>query len=185
MRDKPNKIHYVLVISLFSCVFLVGCKDKVVDASDIAVKAGSRLKINCMNDSKSTLHDVEGIPILVLCRSSKDLNNLQMLDDEIFDSMLSKDLNYRAVRNEIFVVIPISPLSNCKVDFIPQNSNDFGWLSNDWLGGFHSVCDSEVYDMAGRQLKPGRYSPTKFPKFIGNLTVPDYKYISETEIEFN
>ena len=172
-------------IIVFSLI-VVGCTQNASNIAPLTISPGTRLNIDCRANVRVSPHDVQGVPIFVLCRSNDDLDNLKKLNDEVFDAALLEPLteNYRAVRSHIFVVIAVSPRSRCKVDFVPRTNNRHSWPASHWLGGFYSPCDSEVFDMAGRQLKPGRYSPTKFPKFMGNLVVPKYRFVSETEVEF-
>lgn len=69
----------------------------------------------------------------------------------------------------MIALVAISPYSKCTVQYVPSGSNDHGWRSDAWLGGFHSLCGSDVYDLAGRQIRPGPFSPTSFPENVGDL----------------
>lgn len=169
--------------TVLTCVSIFGCmQDR--EAAPLAVSLGARLKIDCQS-AKASIRDIDGMPIAVVCRDDNDIANLRKLDNEVFANGQEQfAIEYRAVRPDIFVVIPIAPDSRCAVDFVPRMNNALGWDDSRWLGGFHSRCHGEVYDLAGRQLRPGPYSPTKFPKFTGNLVVPKYRFVSDTEIEF-
>jgi len=143
---------------------------------------GLRLTVDCSGERKYSTVVVDDYPIAVLCRSQEDLNALKQLDKQVF-SPENEEPNgrFRSVRKDVFIALGVNFHGGCTVDFVPRGNK---WPEASWLGGFHSLCHGEVFDMAGRQIKPGKFSPTKVPKFVGKLIVPKYRYISENEIEF-
>jgi len=147
---------------------------------------GARLSIDCASEEKVTQLYVDGVPLFVLCRSEEDLNTLEQLDNYVYEPDVKsvEERQFRAERRDVFIVIGISPYTRCTVQFEPKGSNEWSWSDVDWPGGFYSLCHGEVFDMAGRQIKPGKFSPTDFPGFIGNLVVPEYRFVSDTEVEF-
>jgi len=148
----------------------------------VTLNPGSRLTIDCGREQKYSTVIVDAYPIAVLCRNPKDLEILERLDGEVFSpENEGRYGRYRSVRKDVFIAVGINFHGGCTVDFVPRGTK---WPEMRWLGGFHSVCRGEVFDMAGRQIKPSKFSPTKIPKFVGNLFVPKYRYISENEIEF-
>ena len=169
---------------LLICAIISSCDGDKFSSWPMEITSGTRLNINCETSKEFSSHLIEGVPIVVLCRTKQDLLNLQKLNDEVFDRDI-KDRwteNVPAQDSNVFIVIPVTERFRCQLEFVPDSG--FNQQDSLWFGGFHCPCSSAVFDMAGRQIKPGAYSPSKFPTFIGNLSVPKYRKISKYEVEF-
>ncbi len=192
MRTAPRSLAAIAlsikVIAPFVIIVIIGMiVNQEIRANEASYNlAKARLNFDCTGDHRVTSHPIRKTPILVICRDKTDMENLKRLDEHVFDKGLDEfhGAMYRAVRDDVFVVIPVSPYMRCLVDYVPRTGNARGWSPDRWFGGFWSLCSSVTFDLAGRQLKPGRFSPPMFPKFVGNLPVPKYRLLSNTEIEF-
>lgn len=80
---------------------------------------------------------------------------------------------YRALRNEYFVVISICTHLGCVPTFRPEVAP--ADLGSDWPGGYFCPCHGSRFDLAGRV-----YRGVPAPK---NLEVPPYRFLSDTRIE--
>ena len=125
---------------------------------------------------------VDGKPVTVVMISKSDIDGLRELTSHVFKVSENKPLELEDGRI-VTAVVPISPYSSCKVEYVPRGQNKLQWTEGQWLGGYHSPCHSEVFDLLGRQIEPGPLSPTGFPKVVGNLPFPKIRQLSETRIE--
>lgn len=121
-------------------------------------------------------------PVWVVHRSKAALNELPKNNNRLRDpdskepqqpdNMPHFDPISRAVRPELFVVVPICTHLGC----IPQLRPTPGApdLGASWPGGFFCPCHGSRYDTAGRVYK-GVPAPL-------NLEVPPYHYVTETRV---
>lgn len=187
MTSTQNHSKKLLIKSCLASVFfgfsVTACSTDTLSPWPPEITSGSRLSVDCDSDGKVSQHHVSGVPVLVVCRGEDDLERLEQLDDYVFQPGPIKGDNrqFRSVRQDVFIAVGISPHSRCTLEFVPEDGK---WTEIGWPGGFHSLCRGEVFDMAGRQIKPGPFSPTNFQNFIGNLFVPEYRFVSDTEVEF-
>ncbi len=161
--------------------FLVAaCAETASEFPALEIPSGSTVEVECSGDRKARLHHISNIPVYIVCRDEADLQNLALLNVQVFDAEDPVG-KYRSERLSVFVAIGVSPGSRCSIEFIPTGGK---WRDQKWFGGFYSACNGETYDLAGRQIQPGPYSPNDFPKYLGNLIVPKYRYVAENIIEF-
>ncbi len=181
----PSIISGLIITACFSC-------DPSSSNWPPEAPVGARLKIDCSNNKHYSV-DVSWQRILVVCRSQADIERLGRLNSEVYEPDLksSLDKSYRAVRSDVFIAFDVGPYTRCSpLIFVPEgrlerpvNSPMPGKFDYS-PGMFHSPCLEGSFDMAGRQFKPGRFASMGVQHFIGNLAVPKYRYVSDTEIEF-
>lgn len=179
-------MQYRIMKLAFLCVMCTGAACTSTDYGVLEIPAGQKLSIDCNADLKATVHHVRDMPVYVVCRDDADILALEKVSESVYrrGNDQNPDAGYRAVRKHIFVAIAVSPGTRCLVEYVPHGRNKHGWDASTWYGGFYSPCESEVFDMAGRLIMPGKYSPTNYPKDTGDLVVPPYKFLSDAEIEF-
>ena len=170
----------IYLLLLFPCMIISACSDGVSYSPwPPGISPGHVLKINCDGDSSYSVADIDGWPIVVVCRSPQDIERLDNLNDKVLDPEAGNKPGrwLRSARDDVFVVIGVSPYSRCTVKIVPEGSLSY---APDWPGGFIDPCRDAAWDMAGRQIK----APSGYSKFVGNLTVPKYSFISDTAIKF-
>jgi ubiquinol-cytochrome c reductase iron-sulfur subunit len=120
----------------------------------------------------------DGQPIVVYRRTPKDIENLHVLDQEVIPQRAESPTlgRLRSKRAGIFVAIMVSPYSSCKVTFRPSGAPLSGVPNKEWLGGFVCPCTDIPYDLAGRTIKPGRFSPSDWSRPTEYLRVPPHHY---------
>lgn len=119
-------------------------------------------------------------PVIVYRRTEEDLKALMLLTNEVFPS--TKDSvhispTYRSKDPNYFVAIFVSPYSECTLKFVPKNDQRFVRTGKKWLGGFLDICREIPYDLAGRPIKPGIYSPNNYSEPTAALDIPPYTII--------
>ena len=80
---------------------------------------------------------------------------------------------FRAIKDECFVVIGICTHLGCVPTFRPELAPED--LGPDWPGGYYCPCHGSRFDFAGRVYK-NVPAPT-------NLVVPPYRWLSESVVE--
>ncbi len=118
-----------------------------------------------------------GQPIFLVRRTHEELQSLDLVtsllrDPDSKESIQPEyaDNTHRSIQPNIAVLIGICTHLGC----VPLYKPEAGSIEPSWEGGFFCPCHGSKYDMAGRVYK-GVPAPT-------NLTVPPYKYLSETII---
>jgi len=137
-----------------------------VDISDI--EPGGRL-----------IEKWQGKPVWILRRTDEMLKDISTLNDDVSDPKSDESAQpeyakneYRALKEEFFVVIGICTHLGCSPNFVLKE--DGANISTDWKGGFFCPCHGSRFDFAGRVFK-GVPAPR-------NLVIPPYKFISPTRL---
>ena len=137
-----------------------------VDISDI--EPGGRL-----------IEKWQGKPVWILRRTDEMLKDISTLNDDVSDPKSDESAQpeyakneYRALKEEFFVVIGICTHLGCSPNFVLKG--DGANISTDWKGGFFCPCHGSRFDFAGRVFK-GVPAPR-------NLVIPPYKFISPTRL---
>jgi len=115
----------------------------------------------------------------VINRTPEMLAMLPKLDGRVADPKSEVDHQpayckneNRSIKPEIFVAVGICTHLGCSPTFRPDIAP--ADLGPEWLGGFFCPCHQSKFDLAARVYK-GVPAPT-------NLTIPPYKYLSDTRI---
>ena len=143
--------------------------------------AGAPVKadISKLEPGQMVIIEWRGKPVFVVRRTEETLANLSKRDDALRDpnceegeqpEYVSKE--HRSIKPEYLVLTGICTHLGCSPKFRPELAPED--LGAEWLGGFFCPCHGSRFDLAGRVFK-GVPAPT-------NLTVPPYKYISDTTI---
>jgi Rieske Fe-S protein len=182
-RENYSFIWIGRLLVLLTALASTAC---VSDASTSTKSDITRVEVHCTGARQPVEVTHKGKPITIVCRGNVELEGLAALNEHVFSQDTSglASENFRAVQPGIFVVYSISPYSKCRLEFVSRSKNSKGWSENNWPGGFHSPCHSETFDLAGRQIKPGRYSPTSYPNFVGNLEIPKYRIENGNQVVF-
>ena len=137
-----------------------------VDISDI--EPGGRL-----------IEKWQGNPVWILRRTDEMLKDISTLNDDVSDPKSDESAQpeyakneYRALKEEFFVVIGICTHLGCSPNFVLKEDGEN--ISTDWKGGFFCPCHGSRFDFAGRVFK-GVPAPR-------NLVIPPYKFISPTRL---
>ncbi len=137
-----------------------------VDISDI--EPGGRL-----------IEKWQGKPVWILRRTDEMLKDISTLNDDVSDPKSDESAQpeyakneYRALKEEFFVVIGICTHLGCSPNFVLKEDGEN--ISTDWKGGFFCPCHGSRFDFAGRVFK-GVPAPR-------NLVIPPYKFISPTRL---
>jgi ubiquinol-cytochrome c reductase iron-sulfur subunit len=120
-----------------------------------------------------------GQPIWVLRRTEEMLATLAKLEPLLRDPNSDHSIQpescknrYRSLKPEVFVAVGICTHLGCSPSYRPEVAPPD--LGKRWLGGFFCPCHGSRFDLAGRVYKKVP-APT-------NLTVPPYRYLTETRI---
>ena len=124
-----------------------------------------------------------GQPVWVLRRTPQMLARLHQPalrerlrdpDSEVASQQPAYAANeFRAIKDECFVVIAICTHLGCVPTFRPELAPED--LGPDWPGGYFCPCHGSKFDFAGRVYK-NVPAPT-------NLVVPPYRWLSESVVE--
>lgn len=160
-------------------VFLVGCHTATSARVDIRnLQPGDLIKVEVKSEMKV---------VYIVRRTQTDLKNLATLTEHVYtDEELGRPAPrlgvYRSLRPDIFVVAGESPYTRCTLSYMPGPGKGRSGPDALWFGGFYSSCHDEVFDLAGRQVKPYRQKSQHLPGGPRNLEVPPYQFITEHEL---
>ena len=185
--NQVNQKRRRLLIGATSAVGAVGVGGVAVpfigswSPSARAKAAGAPVKadISKLEPGQMVIVEWRGKPVFVVRRTEETLANLSKRDDVLRDpgclegdqpDYVSKE--YRSIKPEYLVLTGLCTHLGCSPKYRPELAPED--LGPDWLGGFFCPCHGSRFDLAGRVFK-GVPAPT-------NLTVPPYKYTSDTTI---
>jgi len=146
-----------------------------------AMAAGAPVEVDISKIEPGQLIRVawRGKPVWVLSRTPEVLATLKTDTAKLADpdSLESDQPEYitdtlRAIKPEIFITVGLCTHLGCSPTFRPELAP--ADLGEDWKGGFFCPCHGSGFDLAGRVFKSVP-APT-------NLTVPPYRYITDTLI---
>ena len=185
--NQVNQKRRRLLIGATSAVGAVGVGGVAVpfigswSPSARAKAAGAPVKADFskLEPGQMVIVEWRGKPVFVVRRTEETLVNLSKRDDVLRDpSCLEGDQpdyvskEYRSIKPEYLVLTGLCTHLGCSPKYRPELAPED--LGPDWLGGFFCPCHGSRFDLAGRVFK-GVPAPT-------NLTVPPYKYTSDTTI---
>lgn len=185
--NQINQKRRRLLIGATSAVGAVGVGGIAVpfigswSPSARARAAGAPVKadISKLEPGQMVIIEWRGKPVFVVRRTEETLENLGKRDDVLRDPTCEEgeqpeyvSKTHRAIKPEYLVLTGICTHLGCSPKFRPEVAPED--LGAEWLGGFFCPCHGSRFDLAGRVFK-GVPAPT-------NLTVPPYKYISDTTI---
>ena len=185
--NQINQKRRRLLIGATSAVGAVGVGGIAVpfigswSPSARARAAGAPVKadISKLEPGQMVIIEWRGKPVFVVRRTEETLENLGKRDDVLRDPTCEEgeqpeyvSKTHRAIKPEYLVLVGICTHLSCSPKFRPEVAPED--LGAEWLGGFFCPCHGSRFDLAGRVFK-GVPAPT-------NLTVPPYKYISDTTI---
>ena len=110
-------------------------------------------------------------PIFIAHRTPEEIAEAWRLDEPFLDrgwTIFGEFDTDRVQRDEWVVVVGLDPYSGCFLT--GQEPEEFRGK----YGGWHDPCYGYAFDTSGR---------TPFWQRIGNLRIPPYRFISDTEIE--
>ena len=145
-----------------------------------------RIDLGEMEEESLYVYSWQGVPIGVLIRSKKNLDNLEKMEQYLANpfSEQSKTLprwtrhksidvssdflktRYRSVQSNIFVVTMVSPESGCMVKLVKADEREKYGFPSPWYGGFLDPCNGKVFDLSGRIFRS--------KKSDKNLLIPKY-----------
>lgn len=151
--------------------------------SERAKAAGAPVEADISNLAPGEKITVEwrGQPVWIVRRTKEMLDAVKVSDSKVADpkSTRKPELTpeyarneYRSIKPEVLVVIGICTHLGCS----PQEKFKPGSepFETDWKGGFYCPCHGSLFDLAGRVYK-NKPAPD-------NLTVPPYKFLSDTRL---
>lgn len=146
-----------------------------------AMAAGAPVEVDISKIEPGQLIRVawRGKPVWILSRTPETIETLQKDTEKLSDPNSSNSEQpeasnnpLRSIKPEIFVAVGLCTHLGCSPTFRPEIApNDLG---ENWNGGFFCPCHGSGFDLAGRVFKSVP-APT-------NLTVPPYRYITDTLI---
>jgi len=149
--------------------------------SERAKAAGAPVEVDITKLEPGQKINVEwrGKVVWVINRTPTMLKDLPKLDPQLADPNSNYSIQpadckneNRSIKPEIFVAVGICTHLGCSPTFRPDIAP--ADLGPEWLGGFFCPCHQSKFDLAARVYK-GVPAPT-------NLTIPPYKYLSDTRI---
>ena len=121
-----------------------------------------------------------GRPVWIIHRTKEMLDALPKMDERVADPKSDQPLQpeyakneSRALKPKYLIVVGICSHLGCSPTEKLKAGADSG-LGDDWLGGFLCPCHGSKFDLAGRVFK-GMPAPV-------NLTIPPYKYLTDTRL---
>ncbi|MBV1916299.1 MAG: ubiquinol-cytochrome c reductase iron-sulfur subunit [Pseudomonadales bacterium] len=185
--NQVNQKRRRLLIGATSAVGAVGVGGVAVpfigswSPSARAKAAGAPVKadIGKLEPGQMVIIEWRGKPVFIVRRTKETVANLGKLDDSLRDPTCLEGEQpeyvsdeYRSIKAEYLVLVGICTHLGCSPKYRPELAPED--LGDEWLGGFFCPCHGSRFDLAGRVYK-GVPAPT-------NLTVPPYKYTSDTTL---
>ena len=149
--------------------------------SERARAAGAPVEADISKLEPGALLIVEwrGQPVWIVNRTTEMLDSLPALESSLRDPNSEESIQpsyaaneYRSRKPELLVMVGICTHLGCSPTFRPEVAP--ADLGPDWKGGFFCPCHGSRFDIAGRVYKAVP-APT-------NLTVPPYKFLSDTRV---
>jgi len=149
--------------------------------SERAKAAGAPVEVDIAKLEPGQKINIEwrGKVVWVINRTPTMLKDLPKLDPQLADPNSNYSIQpadckneNRSIKPEIFVAVGICTHLGCSPTFRPDIAP--ADLGPEWLGGFFCPCHQSKFDLAARVYK-GVPAPT-------NLTIPPYKFLSDTRI---
>ena len=149
-------------------------------ARALAAGAPVEFDLSKMEPGQQVTIEWRGKPVWILSRTPEMLAKLKGHDEALVDpeSKGAKQPDYikgpeRAIKPQIFVVEGVCTHLGCS----PTLKKEIGAASDmgaDWPGGYYCPCHNSRFDLSARVFK-GSPAPS-------NLTVPPYRYASDTVV---
>ncbi|MBK8959187.1 MAG: ubiquinol-cytochrome c reductase iron-sulfur subunit [Proteobacteria bacterium] len=144
-----------------------------------AIGAPVEADISIIEPSQQVTFKWRGKPVWVLRRTPEQVEALKASDGPVLgdpESQKSEQPEFaanpwRSSKPEFLVLVGVCTHLGCSPSFRPLPDADTG---ADWKGGYFCPCHGSKFDLAGRVFA-GVPAPT-------NMTVPPYKYLSDTRI---
>jgi ubiquinol-cytochrome c reductase iron-sulfur subunit len=149
--------------------------------SERAKAAGAPVEVDISKLEPGQKINIEwrGKVVWVINRTPVMLKDLPKLDSQLADPNSNSSVQpayaknpHRSIKPEIFVGVGICTHLGCSPTYRPDIAP--ADLGPEWLGGFFCPCHQSKFDLAARVYK-GVPAPT-------NLTIPPYKFLSNTRI---
>jgi ubiquinol-cytochrome c reductase iron-sulfur subunit len=167
------------ILTFITAASLAACNSNTTTRVDIRnLRPGDLIKVEVESEKKI---------VYIVRRTQDDLNNLVTLTAHVYtDEELGKPAPrlgvYRSLQPDVFVVVGESPYTRCALSYMPGPGKGRSGPDALWFGGFYSSCHDEVFDLAGRQVKPYRHKSQHLAGGPRNLEVPPYQFITENEL---
>lgn len=149
--------------------------------SERAKAAGAPVEVDLsdLQPGQKKIVEWQGKPVWIVRRTPEMLKAIAADDARVADpqSIRSKQPPYaknefRSLKPDYLVLVGICTHLGCSpVDRLQAQPEQF---ASDWNGGFYCPCHGSLFDLAGRVYK-NKPAPD-------NLTVPPYKFLSETKV---
>lgn len=149
--------------------------------SERAKAAGAPVEVDlsALEPGQKMTVEWQGKPVWIVHRTKEMLAAVKADDDKVVDPKSKRSMQpdnakneYRSIKPEYAVLVGICTHLGCSpVDKFQPQPEPF---DADWKGGFYCPCHGSLFDLAGRVYK-NKPAPD-------NLTVPPYKFLSDTKI---
>jgi Rieske Fe-S protein len=156
-------VGYLVVAAALS-----GCAPSDRQAETVAIDVSE------LHEGQYVRAEWNNVPIVVYRQTAQDLLNLNALSEHVFVEAGAGDLSLRSQREGFFVGVMVSPYSRCVVLYAPPKED------GSWLGGFNCPCRNIPYDLAGRTIRPGQYSPSGWAEPSAYLEIPPHHFEGDT-----
>ncbi|HEV7800216.1 MAG TPA: ubiquinol-cytochrome c reductase iron-sulfur subunit [Burkholderiales bacterium] len=149
--------------------------------SERAKAAGAPVEVDVskLGPGQKMVVEWRGKPVWVVRRTPEMLKAVQIDDALVADPESKRSVQppyakneFRSLKPEYLVLVGICTHLGCSpVDRLSPEPQPF---AADWHGGFYCPCHGSLFDLAGRVYK-NKPAPD-------NLTVPPYKFVSDTTL---
>ena len=149
--------------------------------SERAKAAGAPVEVDLakLEPGQKMIVEWQGKPVWVVRRTPEMLKAVKADDERVADPASKRSLQpeyakneFRSLKPEYLVLVGVCTHLGCSpVDRLSAQPEPF---AEDWHGGFYCPCHGSLFDLAGRVYK-NKPAPD-------NLTVPPYKFLSDTRI---
>lgn len=149
--------------------------------SERAKAAGAPVEVDLakLEPGEKMIVEWQGKPVWIVRRTPEMLKAVKADDERVADPASTRSLQpeyakneFRSLKPEYLILVGICTHLGCSpVDRLSAQPEPF---AADWRGGFYCPCHGSLFDLAGRVYK-NKPAPD-------NLTVPPYKFLSDTRI---
>ena len=149
--------------------------------SERAKAAGAPVEVDVskLEPGQKMIVEWRGKPVWIVRRTPEMLKAVQADDERVADPASKRSHQpeyakneFRSLKPEYLILVGICTHLGCSpVDRLQAQPEPF---AADWRGGFYCPCHGSLFDLAGRVYK-NKPAPD-------NLTVPPYKFLSDTKI---
>ena len=181
--ERAAKLLFLVALGFLVVPFLASFFPAVDESEGESTRPG--LLVDLADLAPGAVRQVVwmGYPVWIYRRTRRDVEGVLSLAQELADlhsvfSVQPAEMRnpLRSLRPEYFVFVPLETKRSCQVHHVTSDEQ-FGNARQAWYGGFTEPCYGARFDLAGRIYRDTGTGEQR------NLTIPPYRFVSDTQIE--